>query len=100
MQLNYFSIHHKCEFFKSLLLFVDIIFYLCVLKISHRTQLCLVFFYPFFNIKFILAFSFLPISTAKTDMPVSEVPIPKNGILALARGSHLRRVFPVPRDYR
>ena len=72
----------------------------CVLKIPHRTQLCLVFFYPFFNIKFILAFSFLPISTAKTDMPVSEVPIPKNGILALARGSHLRRVFPVPRDYR
>lgn len=33
-------------------------------------------------------------------MPVSEVPIPKNGILALAHGSHLRRVFPVPRDYR
>ena len=58
------------------------------------------FFCPFFNVKLILAFSFLPISTAKTDMSVSEVPIPKNGILALARGSHLRRVFPVPRDYR
>ena len=26
--------------------------------------------------------------------------IPKNGILALARGSHLRRVFPVLRDYK
>lgn len=58
------------------------------------------FFCPFFNVKLILAFSFLPISTAKTDMSVSEVPIPKNVILALARGSHLRRVFPVPRDYR
>nr|DAL66712.1 MAG TPA: hypothetical protein [Caudoviricetes sp.] len=32
-------------------------------------------------------------------MPVSEVSILKNGILSLARGSHLRRVFPVPRDY-
>lgn len=41
----------------------------------------------------------LPVSTAKTDIPVSEVSISKNGILALARGSHLRRVFPVPRDY-
>lgn len=87
-------------FFNSLLLFVDIIFYLCVLKFPCRTQLCPTFFCPFFNVKLILAFSFLPISTAKTDMPVSEVPIPKNGILALARGSHLRRVFPVPRDYR
>ena len=42
---------------------------------------------------------FPPANTAKTDMSVSEVSIPKNGILALARGSHLRRVFPVPRDY-
>ena len=87
-------------FFNSLLLFVDIIFYLCVHKNFHRTQLCPVFFYLFFNIKPVLTFSFLHISTVKTDMPVSEVPIPKNGILALARGSHLRRVFPVPRDYR
>lgn len=39
---------------------------------------------------------FPPANTEKTDMPVSEVSIPKNGILALARGSHLRRVFPVP----
>ena len=100
MQLNYLSIHHKGEFSKSLLLFVDIIFYLCVLIFPCRTQLCPVFFCPFFNVKLILAFSFLPISTAKTDMSVSEVPIPKNVILALARGSHLRRVFPVPRDYR
>lgn len=35
----------------------------------------------------------------KTDMPASEISISKNGILALARGSYLRRVFPVPRDY-
>lgn len=56
-------------------------------------------FFPFFSIKLILAFLFLPINTAKTDMPVSEVSIPKNGILALARGIHLRRVFPVPRDF-
>ena len=30
---------------------------------------------------------------------MSEVSISKNGILALARGSHLRRVFPVPCTY-
>ena len=58
------------------------------------------FFCPFFNVKLILAFSFLPISTAILEQPGSKVPIPKNVILALARGSHLRRVFPVPRDYR
>ena len=77
-----------------------ILFFICAfLKFPAGHNYVRSFFCPFFNIKLILAFSFLPISTAKTDMPVSEVPIPKNGILALARGSHLRRVFPVPRDY-
>lgn len=57
-------------------------------------------FLPIFQYKAHLGLLVSAYQYRKTDMPVSEVPIPKNGILALARGSHLRRVFPVPRDYR
>ena len=79
--------------------YLMILFVICVLAKAHRTHLCPVFFCPFLNERTPYHPNFDPDFPLKTDMPVSEVSCLMNGILGIARGSHLRRVFPVPRDY-
>ena len=86
--------------FSRVLCYLLLFCYICTTSKKSAGHRCVrLFLCLFFKEARHLYFVILPVSTTKTDMPVSEVSILKNGILCLVRGSHLRRVFPVPRNY-